>query len=154
VAEPETGYDLVHLRARPWEPGRARTPALVGVDFEFQGESLSLEAARSRRRALDRHGITVLIVPVRYRQPALTPAEALARARQALEQAGDPDHAPAASRLRLCAEHPMFLTFCAPVPGRAPGDPGWEVRVSVDRCDGHVWTDEEMEERFALMGPR
>jgi hypothetical protein len=144
VPADDSRYDLVHVRARPWRE-RPRSAALLGVDIEFLGLSLSLEAARARRKALDRHGITVHIVPVRYREAALGPGEAGRRARTAGGAAGasSPSGPP-----RLLAEHPMLYLF--------------EVRaeetstrvVSVDRCDGHLWTDEEVAAYFNLVGRR
>jgi hypothetical protein len=49
----------------------------------------------------------------------------------------------------------MFFTFLVPAAepeGTAPGTPG--LLISVDKCDGHIWSDEEMAGLFALIGPR
>lgn len=152
--DPDDRYDLVHVRARPWAGERPRTAGLVDFEFEFQGESLTLEIARSRRRALERHGITVLIIPVRYREPALSAGEARGRAEQAMRVDAVEDCSRRAGAPRLHAEHPMFFTFLAPddAAERAGGSPGR--LIAVDRCDGHVWTEEETNAYFALIGAR
>jgi hypothetical protein len=146
-------YDLVHVRPRPWEPGRIRTASLLQLDFEFAGSSLSLEAARAQRRAHDRHGISTLIVPARYGAAAIGITEATLHALAAapMTGAGVRREMP-----RLHADHPMFFTFRlpgveseAPAAGAASG-----VLVSVDKCDGHIWSAEEMGEYFARIGPR
>jgi hypothetical protein len=155
-------YDLVHVRARPW-PERPHTAGLLGADFEFLGLALSLEAARARRRALDRHGITIHIVPVRYREEALAPREAVRRAQLALATPGlsRPPGPP-----RLLAEHPMLYLFEVPDPevagspaeaGPSPTGPAGVASIrllAVDRCDGHVWTEDEVAAYFTLVGPR
>jgi len=149
----DTPYDLVHVRAGPWDAGRPRTASLLQLDFEFEGSSLPLESARARRRAVDRHGITALIVPARYRsaETSLDDAEqvALEAARAAgIEVRPEP--------LRFQADHPMFFTFL--IPASEPDvSAAWSVSgllVSVDKCDGHVWTDQEMSAYFDLVGPR
>ena len=50
----------------------------------------------------------------------------------------------------------MFFTFVVPVAGaeRAPAGPDTGLLVSVDKCDGHIWTEREMSEYFDLIGPR
>jgi hypothetical protein len=146
----DPSYDLVYVRARPWR-GPPRSAALLASDFEFLGLALTLEAARARRRALDRHGITVHIVPVRYREAALGPGEAERHARPGAEPAGS---APSPGPPRLLAEHPMLYLF--EVPGAAGGRGGGTPTrvVAVDRSDGHVWTDAEMAAYFSLVGRR
>ena len=149
----DTRYDLVHVRPRPWDAGRIRTASLLQLDFEFAGSSLSLDAARAQRRAHDRHGISTLIVPARYGAAAVGVAEAALRAAEA---------APATGRRvrpempRLQADHPMFFTF--QLPGMEPKAPAGKAvsgfLVSVDRCDGHIWSAKEMVDYFALIGPR
>lgn len=138
-------YDLVHVRLRPWR-GRPRSAALLGSDFEFLGLTLPLEAARDRRRALDRHGITVHIVPVRYRETSIEPAQAERQARRAAAPGG----ADRPGAERLLAVHPMLYIFTAD----GPADPTASRVVAVDRCDGHLWTDAEMVAYFALVGRR
>ncbi len=133
-------YDLVHVRARPWR-GRPCSATLLGSDFEFLGLNLGLDTARARRRALDRHGITVHIVPVRYREASMEPAEGGRRAGLLAALPGP---------VRLLAEHPMFSFYAA---GGSPE--GTTTRgLAVDRCDGHVWTDAEMAAYFNLIGRR
>ena len=147
------GYDLVYVRARHWDAARPRTASLLQLDFEFEGSSLSLEAARARRRAVDRHGTTALIVPERYRTAgtALSDAARLAAAAARRSQPGLRPDAP-----RFHADHPMFFTFVVPVAGaeRAPAGPDTGLLVSVDKCDGHIWTEREMSDYFDLIGPR
>ena len=155
----DTRYDLVHVRPRGWEAGRIRTASLLQLDFEFAGSSLSLEAARAQRRAHDRHGISTLIVPARYGAAAIGVAEAAIRAVQAAP-ATKPGVRPEMPRLH--ADHPMFFTFQLPaVEPKLPGGRrrrsphlGKELLFSVDKCDGHIWSTEEMGEFFALIGPR
>ncbi len=147
-------YDLVHARPRPWEDGCPRTASLLQLDFDFAGSSLPLETARDQRRAHDRHGITTLIVPVRYRTPTITLADATDRAWAAARAAG-PEPRPDPPRFH--ADHPMFFTFLVPAAepqGPSPGGAASGLLVSVDKCDGHIWSDEEMNEYFALVGPR
>ncbi len=145
-------YDLVHVRPRPWESDRPRTASLVQLDFDFTGSSLALDAARAQRRAHDRHGITTLIIPVRYRAPALTLGEAAERASEAARAAGN---GPRPDPPRFQADHPMYFTFLIPaVEPDGPGSGSGGLPVSVDKCDGHIWSDEEMAEYFALVGPR
>lgn len=153
----EDGYDLVNVRARPRGAGRPRTEALVELEFDFQGEAVSLETARARRRALDRHGITAHIVPARYRGAGVTLAEARERAASLLGAPGSPGCGPAP--LRLHTVHPMFYVFAAQGASEsgapAPAAPGVrDGRVTVDRCDGHLWTEEESDAYFRLVGPR
>jgi hypothetical protein len=158
----DPSYDLVHVRARAWSEERPRTAALLELDFDFRGEHLDLEAARSRRRALDRHGISVLIIPARYREPTVTVAEAERRAVEAVGYEETQDQPGSPGRPRLHAEHPMFYVFRAASPSGEEGDgtahTGGGVSsgrlVSVDRCDGHLWTEEEKGEYFSLIGAR
>jgi hypothetical protein len=152
-AHDSPGYDLVYVRARPWDAVRPRTASLLQLDFEFEGSSLSLEAARARRRAVDRYGTTALIVPERYRSARTALAEA-ARLAAAAARRTEPGLRPEAPRFH--ADHPMFFTFVVPGAGaeRAPAGPDEGVLVSVDKCDGHIWTDGEMREYFDLIGPR
>jgi hypothetical protein len=149
-------YDLVHVRPRAWEPGRIRTASLLQLDFEFAGSSLSLEAARAQRQAHDRHGISTLIVPARYGAAAIGIAEA---ALHALAAARPRRKGVRPEMPRLQADHPMFFTFqistgeiSAAEPGAPAGSAG--LLVNVDKCDGHVWSAEEMSEYFARIGPR
>jgi len=146
-------YDLVHVRPRAWEPGRIRTASLLQLDFEFAGSSLSLEAARAQRQAHDRHGISTLIVPARYGAAAIGIAEAALHA-LAAAPAGSGSGRPEMPRLH--ADHPMFFTFqIRAADGEAPAAGSVSVRlVNVDKCDGHVWSAEEMSEYFARIGPR
>lgn len=147
------GYDLVYVRARQWDAARPRTDSLLQLDFEFEGSSLSLEAARARRRAVDRHGTTALIVPERYRTAGTALADA-ARLAAAAARRTEPGLRPEPPRFH--ADHPMFFTFAVPVAGaeRAPAGPDPGLLVSVDKCDGHIWTEREMSEYFDLIGPR
>ncbi len=147
------GYDLVYVRARPWDATRPRTASLLQLDFEFEGSSLSLEAARARRRAVDRHGTTALIVPERYRTAGTALGEA-ARLAAAAARRMEPGLRPEPPRFH--ADHPMFFTFVVPVAGpeRVPAGPDAGLLVSVDKCDGHIWTEPEMSEYFDLIGPR
>jgi hypothetical protein len=153
VPDPDSDrYDLVHVRPSPWEDGRPRTASLLQLDFDFAGSSLALDDARAQRRAHDRHGITTLIIPVRYREPEVTLSAAAERAWEAARAAG-PDPRPDPPRFH--ADHPMYFTFLVPAAepeGTGPGGAG--LLVSVDKCDGHVWSDEEMSAYFALVGPR
>lgn len=155
LSEPGAEYDLVYVRARPWGSDPPRTASLLDLAFEFQGESLSLQIARSRRRSLDRHGITALIVPVRYRDPVLSVIEARRRAEEVARSGrSDRKRSPGAPSW-LLGEHPMFYTFKVPDSGGdRDGDPTAGAVVAVDRCDGHVWTDQEMDGYFTLIGPR
>ena len=141
------------MRVRPWEGGRLRTASLLQLDFEFSGASLDLEAARAQRRALDRHGITVLIVPARYRAAATSLQDAEGRARTALAEGRA---AAPALPLRLLSDHPMFFTFLGD--GAGPDGSGRrgeeQCLIRVDKCDGHVWSDAEMHQHLALVGPR
>lgn len=141
----EEPYDLVHVRATSWAGGTALTPALVRLDFHFWGLAIPLEAARARRRALDRHGVSVILVPARYRTAAITREEAGARAGEVVREhrLANPERDLEAPRLD--AEHPAFYRFLAASSelrrqGRIP--PG--LLVSIDRADGHLWADEEM----------
>ena len=147
------GYDLVHVRARRWDPARPRTASLLQLDFEFEGSSLSLEAARARRRAVDRHGTTALIIPERYRTAGTALAEAARLAADAARRI-EPGLRPEPPRFH--ADHPMYFTFVIPVAGaeRAPAGPDAGLLVSVDKCDSHVWTEQEMREYSDLIGPR
>ncbi|MGD1054416.1 MAG: hypothetical protein ABR950_11420 [Candidatus Dormibacteria bacterium] len=152
-AAADARYDLVHVRPRPWEQGRIRTASLVELDFEFAGSSLTLEAARAQRQAHDRHGISTLIVPARYGAAAIGIAEAALHALAAAPPRGE---AVRPEVPRLHADHPMFFTFQiraaetdTPASGSASGR-----LVYVDKCDGHLWTAEEMAGYFALIGPR
>jgi hypothetical protein len=144
-------YDLVHVRPRRWEAGRPRTASLLQLDFEFEGSSLSLEAARARRRAVDRLGITALIVPARYRTAGISLADAAQRAADAARQAG-PELHPQPPRFH--ADHPMFFTFLVPagVPEGSTARSASGLLVNVDKCDGHIWSDQEMDEHFTLIG--
>ena len=148
-----TLYDLVHVRPRRWDRGGPRTASVLRLDFEFDGASLPLDTAREQRRALDRHGITALIIPARYRSASLSITEAAMRAAEAARPAGGR----ARSELpRLHADHPMFFTFLVPA---AEGDgPATGLAagllIKVDKCDGHIWSDQEADEYFALIGPR
>ncbi len=146
-------YDLVHVRPRPWEPGRIRTASGLQLDFEFAGSSLSLEAARAQRRAHDRHGISTLIVPARYGAAAIGVAQAALHAAAAMRTTGKGAR-PEIPRLH--ADHPMFFTFQLPaVEPEAPATTAAPGRlVNVDKCDGHVWSAKEMADYFALIGPR
>jgi hypothetical protein len=54
----------------------------------------------------------------------------------------------------------MFFTFqistgeiSAAEPGAAAGSASGHL-VNVDKCDGHIWSAEEMATYFALIGPR
>jgi hypothetical protein len=146
-------YDLVHVRPRPWEAGRIRTASLLQLDFEFAGSSLSLDAARAQRRAHDRHGISTLIVPARYGAAAIGVAEAALRAAEAAPATGQRVRP---EMPRLQADHPMFFTFqisTADPDGRA-AESASGLLVNVDKCDGHIWSAEELGEYFALIGPR
>ncbi|MGD1034159.1 MAG: hypothetical protein ABR977_06985 [Candidatus Dormibacteria bacterium] len=147
------GYDLVYVRSTQWDAARTRTASLLQLDFEFEGSSLTLEAARARRRAVDRHGTTALIVPERYRTAAIALAEAARLAAAAARQI-EPGLRPEPPRFH--ADHPMYFTFVVPLAeverGLAGPDAG--LLVSVDKCDGHIWTDDEMREYFELIGPR
>lgn len=146
-------YDLVHVRPRPWDAGRIRTASLLQLDFEFAGSSLSLEAARAQRSAHDRHGISTLIVPARYGAAAIGVAQAALHAAAAIRTRGKGVR-PEIPRLH--ADHPMFFTFqLAGVEPKGPANrsvPG--LLVSVDKCDGHIWSAREMVDYFALIGPR
>jgi hypothetical protein len=146
-------YDLVHVRPRPWDAGRIRTASLLQLDFEFAGSSLSLEAARAQRRAHDRHGISTLIVPARYGAAAIGVAQAALHAAAAMRTTGK---GPRREIPRLHADHPMFFTFqLQGVEPKAPATRAVSGRlVSVDKCDGHIWSAEEMGEYFARIGPR
>jgi len=146
-------YDLVYVRARRWDPGRPRTASLLQLDFEFEGSSLSLEAARGRRRAVDRHGTTALIVPERYRAAGLALADAARLAAESARRA-EPELHPEPPRFH--ADHPMFFTFVVPFAGAGgtPAGPDTGLLVSVDKGDGHIWTDQEMGDYFDLIGPR
>ncbi|HYA00342.1 MAG TPA: hypothetical protein VEK76_08330 [Candidatus Binatia bacterium] len=155
VAAPsDPRYDLVHVRTATGAPGHRSGVSLFRFEFEFMGESLSLEDARSRRRSLDRHGITALIVPERYREPALSAGEARSRAEEAVREEKKVGRSSRVGGLRLHAEHPMFFTFLAPdaEAKRAEGSSGR--LITVDRCDGHLWSDEETTAYFSLVGPR
>jgi hypothetical protein len=153
----DTQYDLVHVRPRPWDAGRIRTASLLQLDFEFAGSSLSLDAARAQRRAHDRHGISTLIVPARYATAAIGIAEAALHALAAVRprQKGVRPETP-----RLQADHPMFFTFqisTGEISAAGPGAPAGSASgllVNVDKCDGHIWSAEEMATFFALIGPR
>jgi len=147
------GYDLVYVRSTQWDAARTRTASLLQLDFEFEGSSLTLEAARARRRAVDRHGTTALIVPERYRTAGTALADA-ARLAAAAARRTEPGLRPEPPRFH--ADHPMFFTFAVPVAGaeRAPAGPDPGLLVSVDKCDGHIWTEREMSEYFDLIGPR
>ena len=148
-----TLFDLVHVRPRRWDGGGPRTASLLRFDFDFDGASLSLDAAREQRRVLDRHGITTLIVPARYRSASTSITEAAMRAAEAARAAG---------RLarfelpRLHADHPMFFTFLVPpAEGEGPATgAAVGLLIKVDKCDGHIWSDQEMDEYSALIGPR
>jgi hypothetical protein len=150
-------YDLVHVRPRPWEAGRIRTASLLQLDFEFAGSSLSLDAARARRRAHDRHGISTLIVPARYAAAAIGIAEAALHALAAARPRGE-GMRPEMPRLQ--ADHPMFFTFqistgeSSAAEPEAPAGSASGLLVNVDKCDGHIWSAEELGEYFALIGPR
>ena len=130
-----------------------RTASLLQLDFEFSGASLDLDAARAQRRALDRHGITVLIVPVRYRIAGTTLQDAESQARDALPGGRATT---ASGAVRLLSDHPMFFTFLAPgagPDGSSGGLPEGHL-VRVDKCDGHVWSRAEMDTHLALVGAR
>lgn len=146
-------YDLVYVRARRWDAARPRTASLLQLDFEFEGSSLSLDAARARRRAIDRYGTTALIVPERYRNAGTALAEA-ARLAAAAARRTEPGLRPVPPR--FLADHPMFFTFVIPGAGAesAPAGPDGGLLVSVDKCDGHIWSEGEMREYFDLIGPR
>jgi hypothetical protein len=155
LSEPGAEYDLVYVRAHPWGSDPPRTASLLDLAFEFQGESLSLEIARSRRRSLDRHGITALIVPLRYREPALSITEARHRAEEVARSGRSDRKRGDSAQSRLLGEHPMFYTFRVPASGAdRDGDPTAGTVVAVDRCDGHIWTDQEMDAYFTMIGPR
>jgi hypothetical protein len=155
MTEPaETEYDLVHVRARPWPPDRHRGAALLDVAFEPLGWSLSLELALARRRALDRHGITVQVVPVRYRDPGVSPEAALVQAEQASGRTSPVRPRRRRAPLRLLAEHPMFYVFTPEEDPGAGTDAAAEPEVVIDRCDGHVWSAEEQAGYFTAIGPR
>jgi hypothetical protein len=150
-------YDLVHVRAHRWTDGLPRTASLLQLDFEFEGRSLSLDAARARRHAVDRHGITGLIVPARYRTAGIRLEDAARRAAEAARAEGVD---PGPTTPLLHADHPMYFTFRVPsvegtgsVAGSASGAVSGLV-VSVDKCDGHIWSDAEMSAYFGLIGPR
>jgi hypothetical protein len=152
-ADETARYDLVHVRPRPWQDGQPRTASLLQLDFDFAGSALPLDEARAQRRAHDRHGITTLIVPARYRTAEVTLADAT-RAAWAAARAAGPGPRPEPPRFH--ADHPMFFTFLVPAaePEAAAAGSGPGLLVSVDKCDGHIWSDEEMGEFFALVGPR
>ena len=157
AAGPEdAAYDLVYVRARPWSDERPRTASLVQLDFEFLGESLPIAAARERRQTLDHHGVSVLIVPRRYRHPAVDPARAasLAEEEMAAAWAANPAHELGAPR--LYGDHPMYFTFLAvSAPMERAGDtfpPG--LLVTIDKFDGHVWTATELSDFLALVATR
>jgi hypothetical protein len=148
-----TEYDLVHVRAGPWRADRPRTASLLQLDFEFEGASLDLEAARERRRAVDRHGITALIVPARYRTARTGLDDAMRRATDAARAAGAELRS---EPTRFHSDHPMYFTFL--VPASEPEGPASSalggLLVSVDKCDGHIWTEQEMRAYFELIGSR
>jgi len=146
-------YDLVHVRPRRWDGGGPRTASLLRLDFDFDGASLTLDAAREQRRVLDRHGITALIVPARYRSASTSVTEAAMRAAEAARTAGRRGRFDVP---RLHADHPMFFTFLVPSTeedGPAMGQAAGRL-IRVDKCDGHLWSDRETDEYFALIGPR
>jgi hypothetical protein len=152
----DTAYDLVYVRARPWPDGRPHTASLVQLDFEFLGESLPIEVARERRQALDHHGVSVLIVPARYRRPAVDLEVAGARSEDAVREAMARDPALDLAAPRLYGDHPMYYTFLA-VSERMERagqtfPPG--VLISIDKCDGHVWTAAELNEFLSLVSTR
>jgi hypothetical protein len=147
-------YDLVHVRAGSWGAAPPKTASLVRLEFEFLGFALTLASARQRRRALDRHGVSVMVVPVRYRAGDLGDAEIARRGREALEAATAAHPEVRFEPPRLYGDHPMFSTFIAGSPqlereGRFP--PG--LLAAVDRCDGHIWTEAELERYFIATGP-
>ena len=144
-------YDLVHIRAQPWRSQPPRTAALLDLAFEPMGLSLSLEAARARRQALDRHGITVLVVPVRYRTPKIGPDEARRLAAAFMDGEGKETRR---GEPLLIAEHPMYYAFREDAAPRPAGEPPAVSTVLVDRCDGHVRSAEEEVDLFARIGPR
>jgi hypothetical protein len=144
-------FDLVHVRAAPWGPQRALTPALIRLQFQFWGLDLPLDTARARRRALDRHGVSVILVPARYRNADLAMADAISRAREAVEAHRTSHPEQILEEPQLYAEHPAFYTFLAMSPdlreqSRIPPGLLW----AIDRADGHVWSDQEMERYHGL----
>ena len=153
----DTRYDLVHVRPRPWDAGRIRTASLLQLAFELAGSTLTLEAARAQRRAHDLHGISTLIVPARYAAAAIGIAEAALHALAAVRPRGEgtrPEMPP------LQADHPMFFTFristgeVSADEAEAPAGSASGLLVNVDKCDGHIWSAEEMATYLALIGPR
>ena len=149
-------YDLVYVRARPWSDGQPRTASLVQLDFEFLGESLPIVIARERRQTLDHHGVSVLIVPQRYRDPAIGLDDAGARSEEALREARAENPDLGLGMPRLYGDHPMYYTFLAvSAQMERAGDtfpPG--LLVSIDKCDGHVWSEAELSEFVALVAAR
>lgn len=96
-------------------------------------------------------------MPARYAGAAIGVAEAALHALAAVRPRAKGVR-PEMPRLR--ADHPMFFTFqisTGEIPAgeaEAPAGAAPGLLVNVDKCDGHIWSAEEMAAYFALIGPR
>ncbi len=96
-------------------------------------------------------------MPARYAGAAIGVAEAALHALAAVRPRGKGVRP---EMPRLQADHPMFFTFqistgkISTGEAEAPAGAASGLLVNVDKCDGHIWSAEEMAAYFALIGPR
>ena len=117
------------------------------ISGDFAGLGLPLDAARERRRESSRR---MALVPSRYRTPGISLEDARDKAELVLRERQRDHPGVTFDDVRLYAHHPMVFTFATLSPqwqreARVPGG----LLCSIDKVDGHVWTESEQEQYAA-----
>ncbi len=116
----------------------------------FLGLNVPKSTAYQIRRRLKQHDVRGMVVEIAYRQPPVPKDQAFGIARHIIQRIQVASHvghqfAP----ITFSYEHAMWWLFAAPchtciATGRIPGT----IFAAIDKRDGHVWEDKEMEQFF------